>query len=66
MLIHDPRRGQNSIISGIYAPAQAKEKDLFWEHLIQLNLVFDVPWCLMGDFNELASPNEKKGDKLFP
>ena len=66
MLIHDPQKGQNSVVSRIYVPVQTKEKDQFWEHLVQLNRIFDVPWCLMGDFNELASPNEKGGDKLLP
>ena len=63
MLVHDPKKGQNSTVSGIYAPTQLKEKDKFREHLLQLNIVFDVPRCLMGDFNKLASPNEKKRDK---
>ena len=56
MLIHDPEKAQNSV----NAPAQAREKDRFWEHLLQFNHVIDVPWCLMGDFNKLASPNEKR------
>ena len=61
MLVHDPAKGQNSIVSGIYAPAQPREKTQFWEQLTHLNEVFDVPWCLLGDFNELGSPEEKKG-----
>ena len=60
MLVYDPAKGHNSIVSGIYAPAQSREKAQFWEHLIHLNAVFDVPWCLMGDFNELSCPAEKK------
>jgi len=53
MLIHDSKKTHNSILSGIYAPAQ-------------LNLVIDVLWCLMGNFNGLASPNEKKRGTSTP
>jgi len=55
-----------SIISGVYAPAQAHDKDSFWTHLLQLNGVFDLPWCIIGDFNELAKPSEKRGGKHYP
>jgi len=61
MLIHDPLKVQNSIISGVYTPAQIREKNDFWTHLIELNNVIDLPWCLMGDFNEILCPNEKLG-----
>jgi len=61
MLIHDPEKASNLIVSGIYAPTQPRDKDKFWEHLLQLNLIFDMRWCLLGYFNKLARPNEKKG-----
>jgi len=61
MLIHDPIKVQNSIISGVYAPAQSREKNEFWHHLIELNKVLDLLLCLIGDFNEILCPNEKFG-----
>ena len=61
MLIHDPDNAQNSIISGIYAPAQTRDKGAFWNCLVELNNVIELPWCLMGDVNELLCPNEKLG-----
>jgi len=66
MLVHDPEKGQNIIVSGIYSLAQIRDKDQFWEHLTDLNTVFDIPWCLMGDLNELGSPEEKKGGTITP
>ena len=54
------------VFSGNYAPTQIGGKDQFWEHLTHLNTVFDIPWCLMGDLNELGSPEEKKGGELLP
>ena len=59
MLIHDPVNAQNYIISGIYAVAQTRDKSVFWNHLVEPNNVIDLPWCLMGDFNEILCPNEK-------
>ena len=59
MLVHDVSTNQEVIISGIYAPAQQRDKDVFWTQLYHLNEVLNLPWCLIGDFNELAAPNEK-------
>jgi len=43
MLVHDPNLAKHSIISGIYTPAQAFQKDNFWRHLIDLHHTFDLP-----------------------
>jgi len=66
LLVHDTTISVSSIISGIYAPAQPREKDSFWQYLIELTTVFDLPWCIIGDFNEIASPSEKQGGQVFP
>jgi len=63
MLVFEYATQKFSILSGIYAPAQASEKDTFWTHLCNLNDVIDMPWCLIGDFNELECPSTRKGDK---
>ena len=65
LLIHDVQTTQTCVVSGIYAPAQEKDKPTFWNHLCKLNSIFDVPWCLIGDFNELASPDEKLGGQTI-
>ena len=59
-----PKRAKNSVILGIYVPAQTKDKDEFWDHLKQLNLVVDVP-CYFY-LNELANPTEKIGEQALP
>jgi len=61
MLIFEYATQKFSIISGIYAPAQPSEKEPFWTHLRNLNDVIDMPWCLIGDFNEIECPSDKKG-----
>ena len=61
MLVFDILIQKFSIISGIYAPAQQRHKDAFWNRLSNVNNVFDNPWCLIGDFNELERPADKLG-----
>jgi len=59
MLLYDPTCIQTFIVSGIYARAQSQLKDQFWAHLKELSYVINSPWCLIGDFNELETYNEK-------
>jgi len=66
MLVYDTTKHCSSIISGVYAPAQPQDKECFWIHLVQLNNVIDLPWCIIGDLNELAYPLEKRGGKRYP
>ena len=37
VLVHDTGNNQNVIVSGIYAPAQVRDKDHFWSQLTQFN-----------------------------
>ena len=64
MLIYDPVSAQPSMVSSIYAPAQANQKAHFWEHLFELNNIIKSHWCLIGDFNELENYNEKRGGQM--
>jgi len=64
MLVHDTSKQCSSIISGFNAPAQSQDKDCFWNQLLQMNNVIDLPWCIMGDLNELANPT--RGRKRYP
>ena len=66
MLVHDTKKQLNVIVSGIYAPAQQLDKDAFWSHLLQMNTVVDLPWGIIGDFNALANPSEKRGGRRCP
>jgi len=61
ILVLDVKKAQNCVVLGICAPAQDREKNSFWEHLIEINAIIDLPTFLIGDFNELAAPNEKVG-----
>ena len=62
MMIRNTANASNSILSGIYAPAQNREKDVCWDQLAQINNIINIPWCLIGDLIELACPNDKLGE----
>ncbi|KAK9006988.1 hypothetical protein V6N11_019317 [Hibiscus sabdariffa] len=49
----------------IYAPPYADEKQEFWERLGSLRHDGNTEWCIMGDTNIVASPNEKNGGAPF-
>jgi len=66
LLVHDTTNSMQSIISGIYAPTQQREKDSFWTLLNETHKLFDLPWCIIGDFNELANPSEKRRGICHP
>ncbi|KAK8512941.1 hypothetical protein V6N12_030349 [Hibiscus sabdariffa] len=49
----------------IYAPPYEEEKQEFWERLGTLRDDVNAKWCVMGDTNIVASPNEKYGGSPF-
>ncbi|KAK9010122.1 hypothetical protein V6N11_036637 [Hibiscus sabdariffa] len=49
----------------IYAPSYDVEKQGFWERLGSLRDDVNAKWCIMGDTNTVASPNEKDGGSTF-
>jgi len=49
----DNVNNKQCMLTIIYAPAWSRDKDVFWHHLKQLNELITLPWCLIGDFNEL-------------
>ncbi|KAK8575406.1 hypothetical protein V6N12_063079 [Hibiscus sabdariffa] len=49
----------------IYAPPYTENKQKFWEKLASLRNDVNVKWCVIGDFNVVASPEEKCGGNPF-
>ena len=43
MLVYDMSKHCSSIISGVCVPAQSQDKDCFWNQLVQMNNVIDLP-----------------------
>ena len=49
------------IISAIYASPRFVDRCLLWDNLTMLASLHNLPWALMGDFNEVLSEDEKLG-----
>ena len=47
------------LISAIYASPRFEERCILWNNLRILANMHDLPWALMGDFNEVLSAEEK-------
>ncbi|CAJ2660552.1 unnamed protein product [Trifolium pratense] len=48
-------------LTGIYGfPGSGRRRDS-WNFLKQLSQISSLPWCVLGDFNDILSPSEKKG-----
>ena len=58
-LIKDSVNNKQCLLTAVYTPAQERDKDVFWQHLKQLNESVNLLWCIMADFNELLHPSEK-------
>nr|KYP67224.1 Transposon TX1 uncharacterized [Cajanus cajan] len=52
------------VCSAVYASPRVKLRDQAWEHLSTLRESVTVPWLVLGDFNEIATPSECR-DGIF-
>ena len=51
----------NWLIRAIYASPRFEERCILWENLKMLANMRDLPWALMGDFNEVLTDEKKSG-----
>ena len=47
------------VFSGVYGPIEKRRRESFWEELGSIRGLWENPWCVGGDFNEILSPNER-------
>ena len=47
------------VFSGVYGPVEKSLRELFWEELGAIKGLWNEPWCVGGDFNEVLSPDER-------
>ena len=45
--------------TGVYGPVENRFRESFWEELGSIKGLWDGPWCVGGDFNEILFPNER-------
>ena len=60
-LVYEKSTSKQCVLSTVSVPAQNQEKNDFWDHLKHLNDVINLPWFLMGDFNEMLISSNKIG-----
>ena len=51
------------LISSIYASPRLAERKILWANLSQVALLHNLPWLLLGDFNEILCENDKLGGR---
>jgi hypothetical protein len=52
--------------TGFYGEPSWDKRDESWGYIRQLNLEADLPWLLVGDFNEILYAHEKEGGNPRP
>ncbi|KAJ1386879.1 Endonuclease/exonuclease/phosphatase superfamily [Sesbania bispinosa] len=45
----------------VYGNPRARERRDFWSQLSRLHSIWSIPWCCLGDFNEVLSQSDKDG-----
>ena len=51
--------------TGVYGPVKNSFREAFWEELGSIKGLWDGPWGIGGDFNEVLFPNERdRGGRL--
>ena len=64
-LFRMPEDGLQWAFSGVYGPVENRFRESFWEELGSIRGLWDCPWCVGGDFNEVLFPYERsKGGRL--
>lgn len=56
-------KGGDWLLTFIYASPTPNTRKNLWKYLDDLGSLSNLPWVLMGDFNEICSSAEKKGGR---
>ncbi|XP_026438258.1 uncharacterized protein LOC113336798 [Papaver somniferum] len=49
------------VLTDVYGPNKPCERKIFWEELDNNCRMWNLPWCMSGDFNAVSKCAEKKG-----
>jgi hypothetical protein len=53
-------------LTGLYGEPSGENKHLTWEYIRGLHADVDLPWLMLGDFNEILYGAEKEGGNTRP
>ena len=53
------------LITVIYASLRYRERHILWDNLNQVATLHNLPWLVLGDFNEIISSEDKLGGRLI-
>jgi hypothetical protein len=48
--------------AGVYGPNDDGERRGLWDELAGLRNIWEMPWCMEGDFNIVRSSSEREGE----
>ncbi|MCI48974.1 endonuclease/exonuclease/phosphatase family protein, partial [Trifolium medium] len=65
MIVEEEGKGEWRITCYYGYPERSRRRQT-WELLRELQDMSDLPWCIMGDFNDLFSQEDKKGTHPHP
>jgi hypothetical protein len=60
----DEQSGAGWRFTGFYGEPEAQNKHLSWEYIRNLSAMVDLPWVMVGDFNEILYSHEKEGGSV--
>ena len=53
------------MFTGVYGPVVDSSRESFWEELGSVRGLWNIPWCVGGDFNVIRFPCERrKGGRM--
>ena len=53
-------------LTGVYGAPETHNRSETWDLLLRLNGLYQLPWCCLGDFNEVIKLEEQHGRHLRP
>lgn len=61
----NPRSHDPWLLSVVYGSPQERIRDDLWNELRVTQANYNLPWCVVGDFNAVLHPHEKEGGGAF-
>ena len=58
-----PTNSYNFLLTTICASPNFNKRKILWNHLKELSPYVNMPWVLLGDFNDLLAKDEKLGGR---